>query len=123
MEPLIISATDDTPEIVFDPSKNVFKISKISVPEDAYEFYAPVIQWIKDYGHKPLQETLLEFNLEYVNSASAKQLIQVLLTFEEINKKSKVKIKWIYEEIDEDMLMLGKRFKNLTDIEFDFIEI
>jgi len=123
MEPLIITATDDTPEIVFDPNKNIFKISKISVPEDAYEFYSPVIQWIKDYGHKPLPETLLEFNLEYVNSASAKQLIQVLLTFEEINKKNKVKVKWIYEEIDEDMLMLGKRFKNLTDMEFDFVVI
>lgn len=123
MEPLIINATDDTPEIIFDPSKNTFKISKISVPEDAYEFYSPVIQWIKDYGNRPLPETNLEFNLEYVNSASAKQLIQVLLAFEEINKKNKVKIKWYYEGIDEDMLMLGKRFKNLTDIEFDFIEI
>lgn len=123
MEPLIINATDDTPEIIFDPQKKVFKISRISVPEDAYEFYSPVIEWVKLYGKNPLDETVLEFNLEYVNSASTKQLIQLLLAFEEINKKSKVKIIWNYESIDEDMLMLGKRFKNLTDIEFDFREI
>lgn len=123
MEPLIIQATEDTPDISFEPTKNIFKLSKISVPEDAYEYYLPIIQWVKEYSKKPLENTTVEFNLEYVNSASAKQLIQLLLAFEDINKHHKVTIKWYYESIDEDMLMLGKRFKNLTDMEFDFIEI
>jgi len=123
MEPLIIQATEDTPEIVFDPNQNIFKISKISVPEDAYEFYYPIIQWIRDYSSSPLTETLLEFDLEYVNSASAKQLIQLLLALEDLNKSNKVMIKWYYEAIDEDMQMLGKRFKNLADIDFEFVEI
>lgn len=123
MEPLILQATEDTPEIIFDPDQNTFKLSKISVPEDAYEFYYPVIQWIKDYSSTPLDETTVEFDLEYVNSASAKQLIQLLLALEDLGKENNVLIKWYYEAIDEDMQMLGKRFKNLADIEFEFIEI
>jgi hypothetical protein len=123
MEPLIIQATDDTPEVIFDPQNKVFKISKISVPEDAYEFYAPIIQWIKEYSKNPLQKTIIEFDLEYVNSASAKQLIQLLLALEDLNKYSEVLIKWYYEAIDEDMQLLGKRFKNLADLDFEFIEI
>ena len=123
MEPLIIQATEDTPEVVFDPMSNTFKISKISVPEDAYEFYHPIIQWIKRYSENPLEETIVEFDLEYVNSASAKQLIQLLLALEDLNSKAKVLVKWYYEAIDEDMQLLGKRFKNLADINFEFIEI
>ncbi len=123
MEPLIIQATEDTPDIIFDPEQNTFKISKISVPEDAYEFYHPVIQWIKDYSKYALDTTVVEFDLEYVNSASAKQLIQLLLALEDLHKEHAVTIKWYYEAIDEDMQMLGKRFKNLADIDFEFVEI
>ena len=108
---------------VFDPEKNYFKISKISVPEDAYEFYNPIIQWLKEYAQSPLPKTVIDFDLEYVNSASAKQIIQLLLALEDINKNNKVVIKWYYEAIDEDMQLLGKRFKNLADIEFEFVEI
>lgn len=123
MEPLIIHATEDTPEVIFDPEQDTFKISKISVPEDAYEFYYPIIEWLKGYSEEPLDETIVDFDLEYVNSASAKQIIQVLLALEDISKTNKVIIKWYYEAIDEDMQLLGKRFKNLADIEFEFIEI
>lgn len=123
MNPLIIPATEDTPEVVFDPAQDTFKLSKISVPEDAYEFYHPIIEWLKEYGKSPLEETIVDFDLEYVNSASAKQIIQLLLTLEEISAEKKVVIKWYYESIDEDMQLLGKRFKNLADIKFEFIEI
>ena len=123
MEPLIIQATDDTPEVIFDPQNNIFKISKISVPEDAYEFYSPIIQWIKEYTKNPLPKTTIEFDLEYVNSASAKQLIQLLLALEDLSKVADVVIKWYYEAIDEDMQLLGKRFKNLADLNFEFVEI
>lgn len=123
MEALILQATDDTPEIIFDPEQESFKVSKISVPEDAYEFYLPIIQWLKEYGTNPLEETIVDFDLEYVNSASAKQIIQVLLALEDISKENKVLIRWYYEAIDEDMELLGKRFKNLADIDFEFIEI
>jgi hypothetical protein len=123
MEPLIIKATEDTPEVIFDPAQNTFKICKISVPEDAYEFYQPIIQWFKDYANNPLPNTVIEFDLEYVNSASAKQLIQLLLAIEDVNRNKPVLIKWFYESIDEDMQLLGKRFKNLADINFEFIEV
>ncbi len=123
MEALILQATEDTPEVIFDPEQNTFKLSKISVPEDAYEFYVPIIQWLKKYGENPLKETVVDFDLEYVNSASAKQIIQVLLALEDISNNTKVLVKWYYEAIDEDMRLLGKRFKNLADVEFEFVEI
>ncbi len=124
MEPLILQATEDTPEVVFNPDENIFRIARVSVPEDAYEFYRPIIEWVKEYGLNPLPETVLEFDLEYVNTASNKQLMQLILAFDEIAKQHPVKIKWFYEAIDEDMLSLGQRYQKLAkNLEFEFIEI
>ncbi len=123
MEPLIIKETEDTPEIIFNPEDETFKISKISVPEDAYEFYEPVISWLKNYSNNPNEETIIEFDLEYVNTASSKQLIQVILALEEVAKNADVVARWYYEEIDEDMQSLGERYAKLVDVKFEFIEI
>lgn len=123
MEPLIIQETEDTPEIILNPQEDTFKISKISVPEDAYEFYSEVIAWLKEYAKSPNSETIFEFDLEYVNTASSKQLIQVILALEEVGKNGNVTVKWYYEEIDEDMQSLGERYAKLVDLNFEFIEI
>ncbi len=123
MEPYIQTPDSDTPEIIFDPQQNIFKISNISVPEDAYEFYRPVIEWINEYAKNPLPETVIDMNLEYVNSASSKQIIQVLLALEAFRDKSKITINWYYEAIDEDMQTLGERFASLAEINFNFIEV
>ncbi len=124
MEPLILQATADTPEVIFNPDHNIFRIARISVPEDAYEFYRPIIEWVKEYAKNPLPETVVEVDLEYVNTASNKQLMQLLMAFDEIAKQYPVKIKWFYESIDEDMLSLGQRYQKLAkNIDFEFIEI
>ena len=63
MEKFIREETEDTPEIIFDPENGVFKISKISVPENALEFYAPVLEWIKQYSEEPNIQTKFDFDL------------------------------------------------------------
>lgn len=123
MEPLILKESEDTPEIIFNPEENVFKISKISVPEDAFQFYEPILNWLKDYEKNPNPETVFNFDLEYVNTASSKQLIQIMLLLEKIAEKSKVTIKWYYEAIDEDMQSLGERYNKLVKVDFEFVEI
>ncbi len=124
MEPIVLQATDDTPEIILNPEENIFRIARVSVPEDAYEFYQPIIEWVKEYAQHPNDSTEFEFNLEYVNTASNKQLMQLIIALDEVANKSDVKIRWYYEPIDEDMLSLGKRYEKLTkNIEFEFIEI
>ncbi len=124
MEPLVLQATEDTPEVIFNPEENIFRIARISVPEDAYAFYKPIIDWLKEYSKNPLPETQFEFDLEYVNTASNKQLMQVIITLDELAKKHPVKVKWYYESIDEDMLSLGQRYQKLAkNLDFEFIEI
>lgn len=122
MEPLILPETDDTPEVIFQPEKNIFKISRVSVPENAMQFYEPILSWIKDYSKNPNPETVFDFRFEYMNTASSKQVIQIILLLEQLSKNSLVKVRWYYDAIDEDMQNIGNRYKKLVNVDFDVIE-
>jgi len=106
-----------------DPAEGVFKISKISVPENALDFYRPVLDWIKEYAEDPNVHTVFDFDLEYVNTASSKQVIQVILLLQKVSEKGDVKVNWYYESIDEDMKALGLRYKKLVTVPFNVIEV
>ncbi|MCQ2251847.1 MAG: DUF1987 domain-containing protein [Bacteroidales bacterium] len=123
MEKFFLEETEDTPEIILDPEEGKFKISKISVPENALDFYRPVLTWIKDYAENPNVETVFDFDLEYVNTASSKQVIQIILLLQKVAEKGNVKVNWYYESIDEDMKALGARYKKLVSVPFELIEI
>jgi len=122
LESLVIEPTEDTPEIRFSPEDNYFKISGVSLPENAVSFYSKVFEWLKNYEQNPSPTTNFNFQLEYLNTASSKQLFELIVLLERISMKSHLTVIWHYDKVDEDMLTIGKRFKNLVNIDFDFIE-
>jgi hypothetical protein len=122
MKALLIQATADTPKVHLDKSNNFFEISGLSLPEDAIEFYKPVMNWLEEYSTEPIAETIFNLKLEYFNTASSKQIIQLLLFLEKLNVKSKVKIRWHYKDIDEDMHDLGEEYAEIIKVKFELIE-
>ncbi len=122
MKPLYIEATADTPKVILDKDKNYFEISGLSLPEDALEFYKPVLEWLEEYAKDPNPETVFNLKLEYFNTSSSKQIIQILLFLEKLNEKSKVKIRWHYKDIDEDMHDLGEEYSEIIKVDFELVE-
>ncbi len=122
MKALEIQATADTPKVVLDKDKNYFEISGLSLPEDAIEFYKPIMAWLEEYAESPNPETTFNLKLEYFNTASSKQIIQLLLFLEKLNSKTKVKIRWHYKDIDEDMHDLGEEYSEIIKVDFDLVE-
>ena len=123
MKPYIKTATADTPSVILDADRGIFEISQMSLPEDAVDFYTPILAWLKDYAKDPNPETVFNMKLEYFNTASSKQLIQILLLLQDMKDKSNVLVKWYYKEIDEDMLSLGEEYKQIMTIPFELTEI
>ncbi|MEA3452352.1 MAG: DUF1987 domain-containing protein [Bacteroidota bacterium] len=122
MKQLFIEETSDTPKVQLDKEKRYFEISGLSLPEDAIGFYKPVIMWLEEYSKAPNDETVFNLKLEYFNTASSKQIIQLLLFLEKLNSKSKVIIRWHYKDIDEDMHDLGEEYAEIIKVNFDLIE-
>jgi len=122
METLRIEATDDNPQVLHDQEDSQFEISGKSLPEDVVDFYKPVMDWLKEYRKNPNAKT--EFNLKmiYFNTASSKQIMDILMIFEEmVEEGHEVVVRWHSKKSDEDMQEAGQEYEEMLDIPFEHL--
>ncbi len=116
MDKLSIGGTEDTPEVLLDKASGTFEISGRSLPEDAAEFYAPILEWLENYADASNDTTEFQMKLEYFNTASSKLLLDVLTKLEDIDNATVI---WYYHDDDEDMEEAGEEFSEIIeDVEF-----
>jgi hypothetical protein len=125
---LRIESTKFTPGIVLDPIHNVFEFYGFSLPENAIEFYRPVIEWLHDVKNEITAKKILPqeinviFKLVYYNSASLRQLVEIFQTLSEITQlKVPVKIVWQYDSEDPQMAESGKELGEITKIPVNIV--
>jgi hypothetical protein len=117
MEKLFIEATIDSPSLLFDGDKGIIEIAGKSLPENAIVCYSPLQKLVKEYIANPQQKTTINFRLEYLNSSSAKNIVEILTILEQLQPKGYVvEIKWFYKAEDDDMLEEGEEFRRMTSI-------
>ena len=68
MNELLIEKTKETPEINFNPSTGVLKISGRAYSNDIYQLFKPLNAWLNKYLAKPKDITTIELRIEYCNS-------------------------------------------------------
>jgi len=117
MNTIDIKGTEDTPAIILDKAAGKFEISGRSLPEDAAEFYSPVLQWLTEYASAPNSNTDFTVKLEYFNTASSKLILDLLNKVESIKG---AKVIWFHYGDDEDMQEAGQEFSELVEIPFEF---
>ncbi len=119
MNSLVIRKTDSTPEISF-LQKGELKITGRSLPEDVHKFYDPLIDWVKKYEGDKVK---VELKLEYLNTASTKKVLNLLLALDENSKINEIDVDWFYEFDDIEMEDLGGIYEEeLNRIKFHFVE-
>ena len=122
LEPLKIEPTHKTPKVYFDPEKNIFELSGRSIPEDSVGFYKKILDWIEEYGSQPNPKTEFKFELEYFNTSSSKNILELLKKLEKIFQDGNdVRILWYYDEDDEDMEETGEDYQALLSVPLDLI--
>jgi hypothetical protein len=124
LEKLFIKGTRETPEIELDQVSGIFRIKGRSLPENAFEFYAPVIKWIQDYSASPNASTHLLLAIEYLNSGSLKQIFRIFYLLEDlIEMGSEANITWQFRKGDELMFEKGTELKQFLEILIELEEI
>ena len=120
MENLFIEETIKTPQIEFNAEKGALRISGKSIPENTAEFYKPVYDWLNEYSARPAVQTELKVELEYFNTSSSKCLLDVFRKLEFMSKSGtqNIRVVWLHEEEDEDMLEAGEDYKSIVKLEF-----
>ncbi len=121
MEPLIIQATHDCPDVILDKKMNCLEFSGKALPENPKEFFNPIVDWIREYSKESNNETVLTFKMEYINSASQKKIHDIILICKEIHENNNpVYIDWYYHPDDEGMKEEGETLSELVKIPFRF---
>ena len=119
MKDLLIEPTSKTPLIDFSLSGKLV-ISGSSFPENAKEFFDPVIDWAGELQSEYMD---LDLVLEYMNTASAKKILELLRKMEANLRIQKLKVNWYYDKDDEDSLEAGQILADtLSRIEFTYRE-
>ncbi|HAN17977.1 MAG: hypothetical protein A2X13_10300 [Bacteroidetes bacterium GWC2_33_15] len=127
MNSLKIEATANTPEITFDIDNSKLTLFKVSKPENAFNFYEPLFEFIKNFEIESsksdgLKKLVIDFKYEYFNTATIKIIYDLLERLKELIQKGiEIKINWYYHPDDEDMLEDGQIMSDATGIPFNFI--
>lgn len=122
MENLVIKGTSRTPDVDFS-IEGKLRIGGRSIPEDPGLFYNHLYSWIFKYCLDPKHLTEVHLELEYMNSGSAKSILQILRELTNITENGgKLEIHWYYEPGDEDMLEKGEYFESIIKQPFKYIE-
>jgi hypothetical protein len=122
MERIEIEPTATTPRIIFRPDEGYFEISGKSLPENSFDFYKPLLDFMEAYAENPMASTTLVFKLQYFNTSSTSHFLRMIKKFERITEDGgSAKVLWYYDFEDEDMKEAGEDFKVLSKLNVEIL--
>ncbi|MEQ8470670.1 MAG: DUF1987 domain-containing protein [Marinoscillum sp.] len=117
-------ATRTSPYVMLDSSEARIEIKGSSSPDNAVQFYYPIIRKIKDLFIPVRGVINVDISMEYFNTSSSKCIFDVLRLLKKLDHpRRKVVINWHYEEEDDDMLETGEDYADLLGLDFKYVAI
>jgi len=124
METLILEKTQSTPYIYFDQTTNVLIIKGESFPENSAKFYAPVLEWLKEYiSTLETEKVTMQFEIVYFNSSTSKVFMTILDMLQaEVENGKDISVLWLCDAENETAIECGEEFKeDLVSLPFDIV--
>lgn len=119
MNVLSIEATQSTPFVHGNWDDGLLSLSGDSFPENSFEFFGPVIDWLEAYlasSDRPLQ---LELRLMYMNTSSVKVMMDIFDMLEDAHRAGRsVQVVWYHDPENERVADLAAEFRE--DCSFPF---
>ena len=114
---LNLAETPTTPSVQPDHDSGLLLISGVSAPENANNFYEPILDWVRNYVESPATRTVVRFDFDYFNTASSKMLLKFLTIVKFLSDEGKdISYEWCYSPSDIDMLESAEDYATLLQI-------
>jgi hypothetical protein len=122
MKDLNIPASQSTPSIVTDSQNGSLLLSGDSYPENSFELFGPVIQWVDEYLASTKQPLALTLELQYLNTSSVKAVMDIFDLLEAAHAdEHDVSVTWYYDRRNERVGELAEEFKEDCSFPFSVI--
>jgi hypothetical protein len=116
---LAIRGTQSTPAIDGNWKTGVLAMQGDSYPENSYELFDPLFDWVKRYLAQQEQPLHLELSLLYLNTSSVKAMMDIFDLLERAHRSDRsVRVNWYYDRGNERVAELAEEFRE--DCTFPF---
>jgi len=107
----VLEATDSSPLCEIDTHERNILLSGVSMPENANEFYFPILEEVNNLFDNTTGDFSLTVDLSYMNSMSNKQLLRLMKHIE--SKGFALTVNWKYQANDDLMKAKGEELKRI----------
>ncbi|WP_022963599.1 biofilm regulation phosphoprotein SiaC [Halopseudomonas pelagia] len=122
MNDFSIPGTQSTPEIRSDWEAGLLYMQGDSYPENSFELFTQVFDWIEKYLRDNARPLSLQLHLLYLNTSSIKALMDIFDQLEAAHGEGKsVSVKWHYDTRNERVAELAEEFKEDCSFPFDIL--
>jgi len=123
MENLALEATNSTPEIRTSFSDNSIEIRGKSYPENTFEFYQPLMDWVEAFFKTDQTKLKLTFEIQYFNSSTSKVFYDLFDLLEDARSNNKsITVNWEYDPENVSAEEAGEDFKeDFEDMEINLV--
>lgn|SRR5574340_314172 len=122
MNNLDIPQTNNSPAILADWNKGLVMMKGDSYPENSFELFQPLIDWVGAYLQQAGRPLQLELELLYLNTSSIRALMDILDMLEEAHKQGAgVRVRWCYDAANARVGELAEEFKEDCTFPFDIV--
>ncbi|MDP5292587.1 biofilm regulation phosphoprotein SiaC [Oceanimonas sp. CHS3-5] len=122
MNTLAITGTHSTPDIMCDPAQGTVIMKGDSYPENSFEFFHEVINWIEQYLDTGAGALRLELHLVYMNTSSVKAMMDIFDLLEAaFEKQRQVVVQWFFDPDNERVEELAEEFREDCSFPFEVL--
>lgn len=122
MNDIDIAGSESTPRIRSDWRTGRLEMSGDSYPENSFELFQPVLDWIAAFltaGGRPLT---LELRLMYLNTSSVRAMMEIFDVLQDAHERGReVAVTWRYDGSNERVADLASEFKEDYTFPFDIV--
>jgi hypothetical protein len=119
MTDFFIAGTQSTPEIRSDWDGGALFMQGDSYPENSYELFNQVVEWIERFLHEEDRPLKIDLHLLYLNTSTIKAMMDIFDVLEAVWAQEKqVSVNWYYDKRNERVAELAEEFKE--DCSFPF---
>ena len=121
---MFIPATKTTPFVRYRQDSSMLYIIGRSIPEDASEFYKPVLGLLQNLKQHCPKTITTVFQFEYFNTHSSRSLLNILRKLDETKSNgTQAKVFWLCDEEDREMVEYGEDLRHLVNVTIEIIEL
>lgn len=119
---LNLSASQSTPEVSTDLAQGIMTMRGDSYPENSFEFFGPVLDWVEQFLAHESKPLRLELHLVYMNTSSVKAMMDLFDLLEAAHQEGKsVAVQWSYDPRNERVIEMVEEFKEDCTFTFDIV--